>query len=205
MGEDIWIAEDEYGNNKVLWNNGKLYNKDRTEYKGSNSFVLQTANALDKINEHEQSSDVLNKYVKQDYDITIIQGNSTYSDVQTAYSELMGTIVSKYQTIKFNPTEGLYQCKNYDDKGASLAPFVALFHEFGHIDAAITNFESYDNRLKSGDPTYSNLEEKHCIQKYEWPLAKHFNMLQRDSHIIGTNGLEYFESVNSTSIQRKNK
>ena len=205
-GEEIWIKTDRYNPNAsmIKWNKNGLFNEDGSKYIGDNIFVQQTASALDAIYSDENSRFLLDKFMgESDYNIILSEGSDTY------YSEAIAIIeeksfLQKNQSICFDPTLGLAQCKPDAENEEYLAPFISLLHEFGHAFNATTNNEEYHKRKETFDEQYQNEEERYVIEKYENPAASRRKMLERTSHEKDFLGLRLIKTsgpLSSTPIK----
>ena len=80
----------------------------------------------------------------------IYEGNMNYYSNATGGTEEYGMGLRKGQSIKFNPYLGLAE----KGKKETLAPFIALFHEFAHASNAVDDLKLqlhglfYGNRLQ---------------------------------------------------------
>ena len=205
-GRDIWILIGPRKEEKVKWTANGLFNEDGSRYSGDNTFVLQTALALNAI--YEDNKMVLSKFMdNSEYDISISEtAGATQFFECTAGSEKSGFILCRVQSINFNPNMGLAQCKPDADDEEYMAPFICLLHEFGHVYNAVTDYKSYRNRLRTntGD-AYDNSEEMYVIQTYEHPVAEKHGMLQRTSHKINHDGLFKIITEGPLSSKQLNK
>ena len=183
-GKEIWIVIDKYNNERVKWTAGKLYNEDNTEYTGDNDFVKQTANALNELYSNDVSKNIISTFEgNSKYDIEIYEGDITDYSVATGGTAKYGMGLRKVQSIKFDPYLGL------EEKKETLAPFIALFHEFAHAYNAVDDLKAVQSREKDtiNSKPYSNMEEKYTIENFEHPLARTYGMLERTTNIIGGN------------------
>ena len=196
-GREIWIKTDRYNENapRIKWTTDGLFNEDGSKYTGDDTFVLQTASALNAI--YADNEALLSEFMgKSEYDIYISEttGQTMYNESKGG-SEQIGFLLSQVQSIDFNPTMGLAQCKPDAVDEEYMAPFLCLLHEFGHAYNAVTDYESYSNRKKTetGD-AYGNNEEKFVIKTYEQPASAKHGMLQRTSHKNGFDGLRIIKT-----------
>ena len=205
-GREIWILSDPYDPNAsmIKWNKNGLFNEDGSKYTGNNTFIHQTASALDAIYSDENSRFLLDEFMDEsDYNIIISEGSDTY------YGEAIAIIkgnsfLQKNQPICFDPTLGLAQCKPDAENEEYLAPFISLLHEFGHAFNATTNNEIYHKRKETFDEQYQNEEERYVIEKYENPAVSRRKMLERTSHEEDFLGLRLIKTsgpLSSTPIK----
>ena len=183
-GEEIWILTNIYTNERVRWFAGKLYNEDNSEYSGNDDFALQTAAALNELYSNPMAKDIISKFEgNSKYDIEIYEGDITDYSVATGGTAKYGMGLRKVQSIKFDPYLGL------EEKKETLAPFIALFHEFAHASNAVDDLKAVQSREKDtiNSKPYSNMEEKYTIENFEHPLARKYGMLERTTNIIGGN------------------
>ena len=160
-GKDIWILTDKYNPNapRVKWTENGLFNEDGSKYEGSNNFVEQTALALNAIYEDNQM--LLSQFLgSSKYDVAISEtsGATAYHE-SIGGTEKYGYSLQKEQSIIFNPTMGLAQCKGNADNEEYSAPFLCLLHEFGHAYNAVTDYKGYSDRknTKTSEITIFNL------------------------------------------------
>ena len=183
-GKEIWIVIDKYNNERVKWTAGKLYNEDNSEYSGNDDFALQTAAALNELYSNDVSKNIISKFEgNSEYDMEIYEGNMNYYSNATGGTEEYGMGLRKVQSIKFNPYLGLAE----KGKKETLAPFIALFHEFAHASNAVDSLKAVQSREKDtiNSKPYSNMEEKYTIENFEHTLARKYGMLERSTNIIG--------------------
>jgi RHS repeat-associated protein len=147
-GEEIWIKADE--NTSYRYENGKLFNKDGSEYTGERTgFLGKTTAALDKLNGTKMGSKLIGE----------LQNNKDYKlDITSAISSNYATIGTEYMTG--NATNGLLNWNA--DKGEAVPvegnqygcsnAIVTLGHELSHAHDAMNNLtdvmDSYDNLIK---------------------------------------------------------
>ena len=191
-GREVWILTDSY---RVKWTENGLFNEDGSKYEGSDHFVEQAALALNAIYEDNQM--LISQFLgSSKYDVAISETSEA-----TAYHESIGGTekygysLRKEQSISFNPTMGLAQCKGDADNEEYLAPFLCLLHEFGHTYNAVTDYKGYSDRMntETGD-AFGNREEQFVIQNYEHPAAAKHGMLQRTSHTNNHEGLSIIKT-----------
>ena len=193
-GKEIWIIVNEDSSNpqRVKWTADGLFNEDGTKYTGDDKFVIETAMSLNAIYADENSRMLLSQFMgNSEYDIGLSEasGATEYRE-STCVTEKYGHWLQKQQSIVFNSTMGLAQCKGDADNEEYLAPFIALLHEFGHVYDAVTDYNGYSDRKNTEtDDAYGNREEQFVIQNYERPAAARHGMLQRTSHRRGFDGL----------------
>ena len=183
-GEEIWILTNIYTNERVRWFAGKLYNEDNSEYSGNDDFALQIAAALNELYSIPMAKDIISKFEgNSKYDIEIYEGDITDYSVATGGTAKYGMGLRKVQSIKFNPYLGLAE----KGKKETLAPFIALFHEFAHASNAVDSLKAVQSREKDtiNSKPYGNMEEKYTIENFEHPLARKYGMLERSTNIIG--------------------
>ena len=185
-GEEIWILTNIYTNERVRWFAGKLYNEDNSEYSGNDDFALQTAAALNELYSIPMAKDIISKFEgNSKYDIEIYEGDITDYSVATGGTAKYGMGLRKVQSIKFNPYLGLAE----KGKKETLAPFIALFHEFAHASNAVDSLKAVQSREKDtiNSKPYGNMEEKYTIENFEHTIARKYGMLERSTNIIGGN------------------
>ena len=194
-GNEIWIVinSDIHNAPRVKWTRNGLFNEDGTRYLGDCEFVYQTSMALTAIYTDVESGFLLDIYMGAEYNMDIIKNDNT------EFCATMGEINNERfllptQSIHFNPTLGLAQCKPDAEDVEYLAPFLCLLHEFGHAYNAATDFKSFQERKEVENNQYDNEEEQYVIEMYEHPAAARSGMLQRTSHSRNYLGLSRTET-----------
>ena len=205
-GQEIWIKTDPYnnGSQRVKWTINGLFNENGTEYTGNNKFVMQTAMSLDAIYTDSDSRKLITQFIgNSDYDISLAEtyGITNFEELYSGTAEY-GFYLKQEQSIWYNPTMGLAQCKPDAENEEYLAPYMCLLHELGHAYNAVTDNKSYHERKaqKTGD-AYGNSEEKFVIQNYEQPAAAKKGMLQRTSHVENSQGLRKIKTSGPLSSE----
>lgn len=131
-GDSIWIAHGLFGQKQSLYHDGKVFNKDGSEYtKKQRGFLKQTVKALDKIDDTEEGRKIVQSLSNSTCNVTIVRGNnSTSLDNQQDARNGQGS-GSKISWSPINNQGAI------DENGRTKRPsFIGLAHELAHAFTA---------------------------------------------------------------------
>ncbi len=151
-GKEVWISykeevtEDDGSTNtvdkKVQYKNGKLYNEDGKAYKGNNSFVTKSFDALKGFSNSNSSEFMtrLDLLVKSEFSYNITETNDRLSDFANSATPDNQDVFGAYGT----PMGGTLLVSLQDiNNGTSYSEF--LSHEvFGHFYDYMTGNNDYE-------------------------------------------------------------
>ena len=151
-GEEIWIRGTDY--NDYQYKEGKLYNKDGTEYTGNDEFANRVQKDLNILKEKGMSKQVNSLENSSNKHTIKLSGNENSADPGKENSENISNGIGCGTTIKYNPNRT-------KTDGWERPPVVGLAHEMQHayeMDKGIYNkskvqcrrFEIFCNKSDSG-------------------------------------------------------
>jgi RHS repeat-associated protein len=177
-GETIWIA-DENGTS-YKYENGKLFNKDGSEYTEKLSGFLQTTKeALDKLHTTTEGKKMIdNLQSNQNNNFTIVKSNeSRYRDNSTEY-DAAGNLVKVDGTISWNTEGTMVSIADYPFHEKS--PITDLGHELSHA------FDANNNQRNDMD--YDGLPA------YEWLASYRENLIRKE---LGLSCRKYYKALHN--------
>jgi RHS repeat-associated protein len=192
-GDSLWIA---HKGNNYLYNDGKLYNKDGSQFDGKmKGFLKQTVNALNQMNATEIGSSMLRDLSSSTNNFYIVQnsGNEFKDDrksINASYAQQINTDDS-FQHLRPAPNGGAGGTIYWNPKGAS------VWTTKGYQSNATTNlghelFHAYDanNGLMDG-----RLDQN--LKRNEWQASYRENLLRGELKLPYR---EYYRSESNNGV-----